>query len=276
MTVVVSAPVAVPEHPAKFSKPVLDVLVAQTYREGERGRDLLDSPESLPPRLTVLDPFAGVGLIHRLADEDGLNVETIGVELEPEWARAHPRTIVGDALRLPFADASIDVVATSPCYGNRMADQHEAKDPCRACGGKGFLEDEPDPVKGYATCRACRGEGLSRRNTYRHRLGRPLSIGSGAGLQWGKAYREFHGAAWREVARVVKPGGLVLLNVSNFIRDGREMPVVEWHVHCWITLGAQLVAAKRVRTQRNRQGANGEARVDGEVVVLLRPGVVQW
>ena len=70
-------------------------------------------------------------------------------------------TVVGDARALPFADASFHAIATSPCFGNRMADHHEARDP-------------------------------SVRHTYRHRLGRPLSEGSAGALQWGPAYREFH------------------------------------------------------------------------------------
>jgi hypothetical protein len=45
----------------------------------------------------------------------------------------HPRTIVGNALQMAFAGASFDVVVTSPCYGNRLADHHNA----RAAGGRG-------------------------------------------------------------------------------------------------------------------------------------------
>lgn len=48
----------------------------------------------------VLDPFAGTGRIHELPNE------TVGVEIEPEWAALHPDTICGSALELPFDDGS--------------------------------------------------------------------------------------------------------------------------------------------------------------------------
>lgn len=38
----------------------------------------------------VLDPFAGTGRIHELRRPD---LETFGVEIEPEWQRWQPRTI---------------------------------------------------------------------------------------------------------------------------------------------------------------------------------------
>src|SRR5437868_9381022 len=103
----------------------------------------------------VLDPFAGVGGIHTLA---ALGIaHTVGVELEPECALQHPRNIVGSALALPFPDDTFDAIVTSPCYGNRMADHHDAKD-------------------------------ASRRNTYTHALGRPLAFANAGSLQWGDSY----------------------------------------------------------------------------------------
>src|SRR5207302_7210410 len=107
-------------HPAKFSDPLLPVLRALIH-----------------PGARVLDPFAGSGRIHEITDN------AVGIEIEPEWADLHPHTHCGNALDLPFADAVFDVICTSPTYGNRMADHHDAKDD-------------------------------SRRNTYRHALGRPL------------------------------------------------------------------------------------------------------
>lgn len=282
----IAAPVR--EHPAKFSPAVLDAIEAI----------VLDEADRLNRVVRVLDPFAGVGRIHRLP------ADTIGVELEPEWARqADERNVVGDALHLPLADDSIDVLATSPCYGNRLADQHDARDLCKPCGGEGTIERLATPAEvdagcelgiAFDRCKSCKGEGLSRRNTYRHRLGRPLSIGSSAGLQWGKAYREFHGAAWREAIRVLRkpvargpkqplePGGLAIVNVSNFLQTAEkggpqlERPVVEWHLNAWISLGATLVDARRVDTQRNGHGANRDARIVGEMILVFRPGMAAW
>src|SRR2546426_4572611 len=106
-------PTTAPRHPAKWTTTVL-----------ERVQRLLDEDPHLwrtpPPR--VLDPFAGVGGIHNLR-----GYRTAGMELEPEWASASPSTIVADAVKLPFADATFDALVSSPCYGNRMADHHEAR-----------------------------------------------------------------------------------------------------------------------------------------------------
>jgi hypothetical protein len=114
---------AVEDHPARFSKPVLAVIQAALEAEDRR---------ALRP-MTVFDSFAGTGLIHSLATVHGLH--TWGVELEPEWAACSPRTVVGNALDLPFADQSMDGWISSVCYGNRLSDSHSAKDECKTCGG---------------------------------------------------------------------------------------------------------------------------------------------
>lgn len=252
--------IQIPRHPAKFSSSVLDAMAG-----------LLD--DLFPDGGRILDPFAGVGKIHEIADfekrvlrspsgstEIGPLFDIVGVELEPEWAAAHPATLVGDATSLPFEEHVFDAVVTSPCYGNRMADHHEAKDACSNCQG----------VHGDLDCRACGGSGLSRRNTYRHALGRELTAGSGAAFQWGPRYRHLHEAAWREAIRVVKPGGFLLVNISNHIREGEEQRVVEWHTNTLLLLGCFLHRVERVSTPRLGFGANGDARVDGENIIVVR------
>lgn len=214
-------------HPAKFSPAILDAVEVAVRLHG-------------PGEGLILDPFAGVGRVHDLPSRSGLGrYETVGVELEPEWADQHPLTRVGNALYLDFDDDTFDVLVTSPCYGNRMADHHEARDD-------------------------------SRRNTYRHTLGRDLSSGSAAGLQWGKEYRQFHHLAWTEARRVLRPGALVVVNVSNHIRGGVEQRVVEWHLNDWCVAGATVVAVYHVPTPRLRHGQNHDLRVDGEKVLVLR------
>ena len=181
----------------------------------------------------LLDPFAGTGLIHQM------ECPTVGIEIEPEWATLHPGTIIGNALTLPFRGRAFDCVATSCTYGNRMADHHHARD-------------------------------NSKRNTYRHTLGRELHPQNSGKLQWGTAYREFHLAAWNEVKRVLEPGGRFILNVSNHIRKGQEVDVAGWHRRTIQMLGLWMEASHLVATRRQRQGANGNARVPYEVIYIFR------
>lgn len=212
------------KHPAKYTPSVLDAI-----------RDVVDAEAAQLGRpLDIIDPFAGIGGIHAL---DGHN--TTGVEIEPEWAAAHPANRQGDATNLPFPAGSFDAMATSPCYGNRMADTYDGRDG-------------------------------SRRMTYRLSLGHDLDPSSAAGLQWGPAYRDLHRAAWLEAMRVVRPGGLLIVNVSNHIRGGDEQPVVEWHLRTLLELGAGLVEARAIGTPRYRHGANHGARVDAERLLVLR------
>lgn len=231
-----------PRHPALFSAKILEVMAEQIA-------------EHAPADPLVLDPFGGLGLAHRLTEMVACRVVTS--ELEPEWASQSPGpAVVGDVLTLPFRDRSFDVIATSPCYGNRMADHHEARDVCRECDGGG--------------CLTCRGTGLTVRNTYRHQLGRELTAGSAAAMQWGPAYRAFHQAAWAAALDVAKPGALILCNVKNHVRGGDVQPVVEWHLTEWFVQGCTLLAAVPVKAPGQRFGKNGEARVDHEQVLVLR------
>jgi hypothetical protein len=202
-------------HPARFTPAVLDEI-------GELVAGF--SP--------ILDPFAGVGGIHRLPGR------TVGVELEPEWAAEHPDTLIADALALPFRADSFGAVATSPTYGNRMADHHEAKDG-------------------------------SQRATYRHKLGRALTDGNSGAMQWGDGYRVFHEQAWTEAVRVLRPGGRFVLNIKDHIRAGEHQDVAGWHLATLQRLGGRIVALRTVAAAGNRYGANGHLRVDAEIVAAL-------
>ena len=62
----------------------------------------------------------------------GPQAEFYGYEIEPEWAdqaRANGLCVTtGDCRQMHYPDAMFDAICTSPTYGNRMADHHEARD----------------------------------------------------------------------------------------------------------------------------------------------------
>jgi hypothetical protein len=207
------------EHPAPFSDAILAAIAPRVSGAN-----------------TVLDPFAGIGRVHELRNA---GVErTIGVELEPEWAATHPDTIQGDALALDLADASVDAIATSPTYGNRMADHHDARD---------------DSV----------------RLTYKHTVGHDLTAGNSGAMQWGDDYRAFHRRAWIEAIRVLKPGGTFVVNVKDHIRDGCKQDVVAWHIATLHDLGLHIIGHDVIPTRGLMAGDNATQRVCAEVVLTF-------
>lgn len=210
------------KHPAKFSDPIITELT--DIVKGVRG--------------VALDPFAGTGKVH-LLQRRGLR--TVGVEIEPEWAEIHPQTVVGNALGLPFPDRTFDAIVTSPCYGNRMADAHDAQDD-------------------------------SHRNTYTHVLGRKLHEDNSGAMQWGPEYRMFHLRAWMEAWRVLKNRSTktrMIVNISNHIRDGKEIDVTGWHAQALETIGFKPLSVRTVETARNRDGENGDIRCPYESILVL-------
>lgn len=135
------------------------------------------------------------------------------------------------------------MVVTSPCYGNRFSDSHDARDG-------------------------------SERRSYTHDLGRKPSPGSASALPWGPRYWSFHADAYRAIRSVVQPGGLLLLNVSDFTRQGEQVHAVEWHLGATYGAGFEQAARPRwITTRRLRYGENRAARADAECVLILRrPG----
>lgn len=212
-----SEPTPAVPHPAKYSASLFAVF-----------------EEMLPDNGRILDPFAGVGGIHRLATSTRV---TVGVELEPEWAHQHPDTIVGNALDLSFDDHTFDAIVTSPAYANRMADT-------------------------YA------GDGTTR-HTYRIALDRDLHPNNGGGMQWGDPYRELHRTAWIEALRVLKPRGRFILNISDHVRKGERQSVTAWHMATLLGLGFTFHDLVPVVTPRNRNGANSNARAAAEMVIAF-------
>ncbi len=243
-------------HPAKFTDVILE----------EAAQMLLPL---LPERGTLYDPFAGVGKGVDFMYNVGF--DAWGTELEPEWAWQSKHVyccdsleVMSEAIRLLLGEGLMDVVFTSPCYGNRMADKHVAKDKCTECEGTGQI---PPP---FDFCRKCGGSGLSERHTYTHALGHQLSENNAGAMQWGVEYREFHAKAWALVYGVLRPGGYFLLNIKDHIRNGEQVPVTAWHASTALNLGFQPSQAQRVVVTGNGFGQNRAVRVGFESLLLFR------
>jgi tRNA G10 N-methylase Trm11 len=183
----------------------------------------------------VLDPFAGTGRIHELVAR---GFDTVGIEIEPEWVGMHERTHVGNALAPSFPDKSFDAIATSPTYGKRFADSYNAADP-------------------------------QARRSYRFGLGRKPHKDNSGVLCWGAAYRTFHGRAWQEDDRVLRPGGLFVLDIKDHIPDQRYVDVTGWHVGVLTDLGLRVRAIRGLPRPGFPLGANADRRAPVEHVIAL-------
>jgi len=182
----------------------------------------------------ILDPFAGTGKLKTIRPNCTL------LEIEPEWANICG-AIVGDATDMPFSTDYFDAICTSPTYGNRMADA--------------FQDHQVE--KKY------------KRNTYTHSLGRKLSVNNSGGMQWGEKYRTLHFKAWQECFRVLKKGGIFILNISDHIRTGQIMEVTKWHINTLVGVGFSEREHIKCETKRQRFGQNGSLRVGYESIVVF-------
>ena len=258
--------------PAKYTDTILDAIGEELF-----DRSLIDG--------VICDPFAGIGGIHTFADRYP-NLTTVGIDIEPEQAALHPRTVCGDSRRIStflpkvrdvISDAQgapchqlpislFDAIVTSPAYGNRLADQYLGSDDekCRACKGIGRTDKGSDCSKCVGT-----GKARSKRMGYSIALGRTLTQGSGAALQWGTEYREMHSAVIAEVATLLKPGGWWIVNVSSSLGAKGYKPVMEWWVEC-IAEHARIVKLRSVETPRIRFGQNHDRRVPVEHLIVAK------
>lgn len=189
-------------------------------------------------RCRILDPFAGVGTTAKSLQEH----DVLGIEIEKEWALQYSGTINGDSIEVIPTLGKFDVILTSPCYGNRMADDFVSKD-------------------------------TSKRVTYRHCLGKELSEGTASNLYFGKKnrkYENFHEKIWRLCVNSLKDKGLFILNCKDFICEGEVKEVTKWHVDFLKGLGMMEIGREIVYSKGMRLGANGKARIDYENVICLR------
>jgi hypothetical protein len=254
-------------HPAKYSKGFTEIF-----------RDILSLHLKLPWKYDtplVLDPFAGVGGVHELRPQ----YATFGVEIEEEWASASPYTFCADSTSLPIHWTEMfQAVVTSPTYGNRMADHHKRGD-CTQCNGAGNLVIEVTQIGDITNqfvvnkCPKCDGTGKesSKRNTYTHVLGRDLHPNNTGGKQFtDDSYKDLHLQVYKECRRVLEPGGLMVVNVSDHIRKGQRVPVVQWHKETLSDLRFRFLKDQLVNTQRFGFGENREQRVETESILIFR------
>jgi tRNA G10 N-methylase Trm11 len=191
----------------------------------------------------VLDPFAGTGKIIEIRNYGYLG-RIICNEIEPEWVEANKHNgaqwFSGDAALLykQIPAGSIDAICTSPTYGNRMADSHNAKDG-------------------------------SKRITYTHTLGRKLTDGNTGNMQWGKKYQEKHIECYKCFYELLKVGGICIINVSNHIRKGKEVDVIEWHKTALSNMFT-FIEELKIQTPRMGFGKNSKLRTNTESILIFR------
>jgi hypothetical protein len=212
-------------HPAKFSDPIIEKI------ESILGTYLNDGAR-------CLDPMAGTGKIAAALPDYLWHC----VDIE-DWPDKVHGVAIGDATDMDWCPTGFhDAVVTSPTYGNRMADHHDAKDG-------------------------------SRRISYTHNLGRPLQPNNTGNAHFPSAkYNALHVAAWRETYRVLKPGGIFILNVKNFIRGGEEVDVCSWHRAVCVGMGFRLLEFHQVYVKGLRLGSDDSRnkRVESEMVYVFR------
>jgi DNA modification methylase len=109
----------------------------------------------------------------------------------------------------------------------------------------------------------------SKRITYRHYLGHDLNENNTGRMKFGDRYCKKHIDVYRECKRVLKPDGLFIVNVSDHIRKGEIVPVVDWHKNALIDLGFKYMNYVAVETPRMRFGKNNGSRVKNEVVLIF-------
>lgn len=231
-----------PLHPAAFSRELMPWFVKIV-------EDYDNTVKRSPTRpVRILDPFAGTGRIHQLMEIE--NVQTYGVEIEPEWAELHPLTNCADSTNMDyFLSLFFDMIVTSPTYGNRFSDKHTPRNEAREWTRRSYAYDlrkmTGDPNRRLAPS-----------NTGQFPFSSPK-------------YKSLHRAVYAECYRVLRFGGWFVLNISDHIRADKVIPVATWHRDALIDLGFTVVTEYDIPTPRLRMGRNEKARVPFEKIYVL-------
>lgn len=182
-------------HPAKANLWMLRAIVEEQTCPGD----------------ALLDPFAGIGSL-ALAALLGRHVTL--VELEPHFAAGclanaravdpagrSVRVLRGSARALPFQPASFDAVITSPAYGD-VATRHRSREPATAVRTS---------IPEWARKRQDASFHVDRYGTS------PDQIGNLRRDRYLMAMLQ----AYAECARVLRPGGRLVVITTNYWRDHR-------------------------------------------------------
>lgn len=213
-------------HPAKFTDEFIPIFA-----------DILKTCNN------VIDPMCGTGKIG-LIKQYGFNGIIYANELEIEWLQQaidNGCDIISsdDASNMRYSDRSFDAICTSPTYGNRMADHHNAKD-------------------------------NSKRNTYTHTIGRKLSEENTGNMQWGERYRQKHIDIYKEFYRILKSEGIFILNIKDHIRKGKIINVSEFHKNTIIDIGFTLIKEMKIEVDGLKFGTNYEKRIEYENIFVFK------
>jgi hypothetical protein len=109
----------------------------------------------------------------------------------------------------------------------------------------------------------------SKRITYKNFLGKDLNTENTGKMQWGKKYKEKHKKIYKELKRILKPGGLFILNISDHIRKGEIMYVSAWHLKTLETLNFKFNQVIPIKTKRMKFGKNGNKRTKSEYIIVM-------
>lgn len=265
-------------HDAQYSPEVVELLT-----------ELVNNPKATVDGC-LFDPFAGTGQ-HLATIRD----DFIGIDIEKKFAAASDRVRPGDALDPHDYPTKLGSIVTSPCYGNRMADQYLGRS-CQTCLGTGkcfATQDGTMTVKererGWAKCKDCEGSGhdpedRKRRFGYAISLGQPTVEGSAASMHFyngakGSPYRMFHAKWLNLITQTLTPGPRrLILNMKdhyrttthNGIRAQRRQYVCAWWLHQAHQTGFRLTDAIPAMTRGIGYGANMQTgKADHEMVFVF-------
>ena len=214
-------------HPATYTDALLPIF-AELLLKSQLAPQVSGTVGPGPAK--ILDPFAGTGKIARLRAWLP-QAEFYGYEIEPEWAeQARAAGCVMHHRRQP-ADA----------LPRRHVRRHLHEPDLREPHGRSprGARRQPAPhlparARPAADARELRGAAMGR-----------------------EEYRALHVAVWTECRRVLKPGGIFVLNVKDHIRGGVLQEVTNWHAVTLLMLGFVCTRRVHVPCPGQRHGANG-------------------